>query len=192
MAVFVVHAVNQVGTIHPFWDRLDVVAWKGVLEQFFEFQFQYLTLRLLRALLKLSPQFLVHRQGVVQLLVLLGVLEPMPLLDLPDSLVFDLPPLLVQLAGGVEFKPSFSLVQLPFLLAQLKLSLLGGSQFFVSIRCLPPQVLKFERHRLPRLLVGLCLQVGGDGFDLLLSPPVEFSFARLELFFPSRQCSFLP
>jgi hypothetical protein len=71
----------------------------------------------LRALLKLSPQFLVHRQGVVQLLVLLGVLEPVPLLDLPDSLVLDLPPVLVQLAGGIQFKPPFPLLQVPFLLS---------------------------------------------------------------------------
>jgi hypothetical protein len=103
MAVFVVHPVNQVGTVHAFWHRLNVVEWKCVLEQFFELQFQHLALGLLRSLLKLSPQLLVHRQGVVQLLVLLGVLEPMPFLDLPDSLVLDLPPLLVQLAGGTSF-----------------------------------------------------------------------------------------
>ena len=99
-------AVRQVEDRH----RLDAVEWKGVLQQFFQLQFQHLSLRLLRSLLKLAPQLLVHRQGVVQLLVLLGVLEPVPLLDLPGSLILDFPPLLIQLAGGVQFKSP-----LPFL-----------------------------------------------------------------------------
>ena len=86
-----------------------------------------------------------------------GVLEPMPLLDLPDSLVLDLPPLLVQLSGGVQLKPSFPFLQVPFLLAQLQLGLLGCSQFFVFGHCLSPQVLKFKADRLPGLLFGFCL-----------------------------------
>jgi hypothetical protein len=158
--------VNQVGTIHAFWDRLDVVKRKGVLEQFFELQFQDLALGLLRALLKLSPQFLVHRQRVLELLVLLGVLEPVPFLDLPDSLVLDLPPLLVQLPGSVQFEPPLPFLQVPFLLAQLQLSLFSGPQFFLLVGCLPPQVLKLKANRLPRLLFGFGLQVGGYGVDL--------------------------
>jgi hypothetical protein len=191
MAVFVVHAVNQVGSVHDFRYRLNVVERKGVLEQFFQLQFQDLTLRLLRSLLKLSPQLLVHRQGVVQLLVLFGVLEPVPLLGLPDSLVRDLPPLLVQLAG-VQLKPPLPFLQVPFLLAQLQLGLLGGSQLFILVGCLPPQILKLKQYRLPGLVFGLGRQVGGYGFDLFLDSVIEFLFANLELLFPFRQCSFLP
>jgi hypothetical protein len=45
---------------------------------------------------------------------------------------------------------------------------------------------------LPRLLVGLRLQLGGHGFDLFLDPLIEFVFPRLELLFPFGQCSLLP
>src|SRR5262244_3516534 len=56
---FVVHSVDQVGAVHAFWHRLDAVERKGVLQQFFQLQFQHLSLRLLRSLLKLAPQLLV-------------------------------------------------------------------------------------------------------------------------------------
>jgi hypothetical protein len=71
------------------------------------------------------------------------------------------------------------------------IGLLGGSQFLVFVRRLPPQVFKLNTNRLPGLLFGLRLQIGGYCFDLLLNSPVEFFFARLELRFPVSERSLL-
>jgi hypothetical protein len=67
-------------------------------------------------------------------------------LDLPDSLIRDFPPLLVQLSGGVQFEPPLPFLQVPLLLAQLQLSLFGGSQLFILVGGLAPQVLKLKAN----------------------------------------------
>jgi len=53
----------------------------------------------------------------LEFLVFFGVFQPVLLVNDLDSVVFDLSPFSIQLASDIEFKPPFSVFQVPLVLA---------------------------------------------------------------------------
>jgi hypothetical protein len=101
----------------------DAIEWKVRFQEFLQRVLQDLALRLLRSLLQLAPEFIIHADSLLELPVLLSILQPMRLIGVSLRIFPNLGSLGINASSHLESEGLLLLFQFPFLFPQEQFSL---------------------------------------------------------------------